>query len=89
MTGRSGVRLGVAELETDLRILLARGIDGTLPLLGEARLRRARRAAAWIAANDAELRSRGLVSYGEKLEGLHLAPALEDALLEELGGAHD
>lgn len=76
----------MAELESDLIVLLIRGVDGALPLLGEARLARARRGAAWLAANQSELRSRGLLSYGEKPGDLHLAPALEEALLAALRG---
>ena len=77
----------MAELETDLVILLVRGVDGARRLLGEPRLERARRAAAWLAENESALRDRGLLSFGEKLEDLHLAPALEEALLAALSEA--
>ena len=66
----------MAELEDDLRALVAGGAEG----LGEARLRRARRAATWIAAREGELRARGLLSFGEKPGDLHIAPELEEAL---------
>jgi len=62
----------VAQLEDDLRRLLT-----GQPAAHE---RRARRAAAYLAAHEADLRERGLLSFGEKLGDLHLAPALEDAL---------
>jgi hypothetical protein len=76
--------MGMAELETDLRLLLARGVDASLPLIGDVRVQRARRAAAWIAAHELALRSRGLLSYGEKPGDLHLAPPLEEALAAAL-----
>ena len=73
----------MAELEDDLRALVARGPEGTG--LDPARLERARRAAAWLAAHEAELRARGLLAFGEKPGDLHLAPGLEDALVAALG----
>jgi hypothetical protein len=66
----------VAELEDDLRALVAGRAEG----LDAARLRRARRAAAWIAAREGELRARGLLSFGERVGDLHIAPELEAAL---------
>lgn len=66
----------MAELEDDLRALVAGGAEG----LDARRLRRAQRAAAWIAAREAELRARGLLSFGEKLGDLHIAPELEETL---------
>ena len=70
----------MAELEDDLRLLLTVGIDGARARLGEARLARARRAAGYLARHHEELRERGLLSFGERPEDVHLAPALEDAL---------
>jgi hypothetical protein len=79
----------VAQLEDDLRQLLRDGTAGAAPLgpagLGAARLERARRAAAYLAAHAAELRARGLLAFGEKPGDVHLAPPLEDALEEALG----
>ena len=76
----------MAQLEDDLRRLLREGAAGTLAAagLGAARLERARRAAAYLAAHEGELRARGLLAFGEKPDDIHLAPPLEDALEEAL-----
>jgi len=73
----------VAELEDDLRALLLVGIDAAGAKIGPERLERARRIAGWLAANEEALRTRGLLSFGEKLADLHLAPELEEALARE------
>ena len=70
------------ELEEDLRLLLSLGVDAAGSELGERRLARARRAAGYLARHHEELRERGLLSFGERPEDLHLAPALEEALAE-------
>lgn len=70
----------MAELEDDLRALVTGRADGLDP----ARLARARRAAAWLAAREGELRARGLLSFGEKPGDLHIAPELEAALASAL-----
>jgi len=68
------------ELEDDLRLVLAEGVEAARARIGEARLLRARRAAAYLARHHEGLRERGLLSFGEKPERIHLAPALEEAL---------
>ena len=71
----------MGELEEDLRQVMLGG-DAVSLRLGDERMRRARSAAAYLAAHERSLREQGLLSFGEKLGDLHLAPALEEALLE-------
>jgi hypothetical protein len=73
----------MAELEDDLRLLVSRGIEAAGAVLGAERLLRARRVAGYLARHHEALRERGLLALGERLEDLHLAPALEEALAGE------
>jgi hypothetical protein len=73
------------ELEDDLRLLLGLGVEAARERIGEARLARARRAADYLVRHHEGLRERGLLSFGDRPERLHLAPALEAALSEESG----